>query len=58
LRLSYGSGGPGFSRARSGDEPTTPVTSTPIRCRGLDVDDADDPVPTTAAPFPVILRRI
>ena len=48
-RLSYGSGRPGFARARSGDEPTTPATSIPRRRNASTCTTPMNPVPTTPA---------
>ena len=43
-------GGRAFARARSGEEPTTPVTSTPSRRSASTWTTPMKPVPTTAAP--------
>src|SRR5438552_4908611 len=51
-KLSYGSGSgteAPFARARSGDEPTTPATSTPSRRSASTWTTPMNPVPTTAA---------
>ena len=47
-KLSYGSGSPGFCRARPGEEPTTPSTGTPRRRSASTWTTPMNPVPTTA----------